>query len=375
MLAPDRSAPGRRRRGALRRRHPLRAGGPHRLRAPLRAPDVPGLGATWRSSSTSATCSPAAARSTAARTSTTPTTSRRCRRTRSSAGCSSRPTACASPRITEENLANQLDVVKNEIRVNVLNRPYGGFPWIYLPAGAVRHVRQLAQRLRRLRGPRERDRRRRRATSSPSYYAPANAVLAVGGDLDVDETIAHDREALRRHQPSGARRSGPSFAEPPLTAERRATHDDAHAPIPAVADRLPRARPGQRRSTTHLAHVLLAEVLTDGDAVAAAAAARAARPPGHRRRRLPRRVRRPVRRARSDRVDDHRALPGRRLARRGAARRSTTSSTASPTDGLDAGELDRVRTRLVSVLLRELDAVISRTLEFAKFELITGAPS
>ncbi len=39
-----------------------------------------------------------------------------------------------SPRITAENLANQLDVVKNEIRVNVLNRPYGGFPWIYLPA-------------------------------------------------------------------------------------------------------------------------------------------------------------------------------------------------------------------------------------------------
>src|ERR687885_2007043 len=29
-----------------------------------------------------------------------------------------------SPRITEENLANQLDVVKNEIRVNVLNAPY-----------------------------------------------------------------------------------------------------------------------------------------------------------------------------------------------------------------------------------------------------------
>ena len=38
-----------------------------------------------------------------------------------------------SPRITAENLANQLDVVKNEIRVNVMNRPYGGFPWIYLP--------------------------------------------------------------------------------------------------------------------------------------------------------------------------------------------------------------------------------------------------
>src|SRR6201999_1062615 len=38
-----------------------------------------------------------------------------------------------SPRITEENLKNQIDVVKEEIRVNVLNRPYGGFPWLQLP--------------------------------------------------------------------------------------------------------------------------------------------------------------------------------------------------------------------------------------------------
>ena len=117
------------------------------------------------------------------------TTSRRCRPTRSNAGCSSRPTACASPRITEENLANQLDVVKNEIRVNVMNRPYGGFPWIYLPAvlfdtfanshngyggfedlesATVDDASDFFER----------------------YYAPANAVLAVAGDLDVDETLA-----------------------------------------------------------------------------------------------------------------------------------------------------------------------------------------
>ena len=39
----------------------------------------------------------------------------------------------ARPALTEENLANQVDVVKEEIRVNVLNRPYGGFPWLNLP--------------------------------------------------------------------------------------------------------------------------------------------------------------------------------------------------------------------------------------------------
>ena len=39
----------------------------------------------------------------------------------------------ASLSVSEENLRNQVDVVKEEIRVNVLNRPYGGFPWIPCP--------------------------------------------------------------------------------------------------------------------------------------------------------------------------------------------------------------------------------------------------
>jgi zinc protease len=41
-------------------------------------------------------------------------------------------------------------------------------------------------------------------------------------------------------------------------------------------------------------------------------------------------------------------------------------------DGLARGELERVRTRLLSVLVRDLDAVLSRTLEFAKYELVHG---
>ena len=30
-------------------------------------------------------------------------------------------------------LANQQGVVKNEVKVNVLNQPYGGFPWLDMP--------------------------------------------------------------------------------------------------------------------------------------------------------------------------------------------------------------------------------------------------
>ena len=39
-------------------------------------------------------------------------------------------------KITQENLTNQQGVVKNEVKVNVLNQPYGGFPWLDLPQHA-----------------------------------------------------------------------------------------------------------------------------------------------------------------------------------------------------------------------------------------------
>lgn len=35
--------------------------------------------------------------------------------------------------VTQENLKNQQGVVGNEVKVNVLNRSYGGFPWLWMP--------------------------------------------------------------------------------------------------------------------------------------------------------------------------------------------------------------------------------------------------
>src|ERR1044071_3413652 len=35
--------------------------------------------------------------------------------------------------INEDNLKNQQGVVGNEVKVNLLNRPYGGFPWLDMP--------------------------------------------------------------------------------------------------------------------------------------------------------------------------------------------------------------------------------------------------
>jgi predicted Zn-dependent peptidase len=272
------------------------------------------------------------------------------------------------PRITEENLANQLDVVKNEIRVNVLNAPYGGFPWIYLPpvlfdtfanahngyggfedleSATTDDAKDFFQR----------------------YYAPSNAVLSLTGDLDADEALAlvekHFGGIRKRRAPTR-----PSFAEPALTGERRDTHVDPHAPLPAVAVGYRVPDPVNKLDEL-LALVLLTEVLTDGDAS-----------------RLHRRL-----------VHQDRLVTGIEayVGEFGDPfdERDPTALTISahypPTttldavltavdeelarvadDGLERGELDRVRTRLLSVLFRDLDAVISRTLEFGKFELIHG---
>ncbi|SHF81728.1 Predicted Zn-dependent peptidase [Jatrophihabitans endophyticus] len=273
-----------------------------------------------------------------------------------------------SPRITAENLANQLEVVKNEIRVNVMNRPYGGFPWIHLPAvlfDTFANSHDGYGGFEDLESATVDD----AADFFDRYYAPANAVLAVAGDLDVDATLG----LVERHFAAIAARPAPtrpSFAEPPLSAERRETHHDAHAPIPAVAIGYRLADPVGDLDGL-LATLLLCEVLSDGDA-------------SRLRRRLVQRdhlvtdisayvgefgdpfdERDPTTVTISAHYADAGALD--------AILRGLDEELARiADDGLEPGELDRVRTRLVSVLLRDMDAVISRTLEFAKFELVHG---
>jgi predicted Zn-dependent peptidase len=168
-----------------------------------------------------------------------------------------------APKLTEENLRNQVDVVKEEIRLNVLSRPYGGFPWILLPPvlydtfpnahngyGDFSELEQATLD--------------DAAAFFDSYYAPGNAVLTVAGDLDVDETI----RLVERHfgdVPARPVPVRPSFAEPAPGAERREVAPDAHAPLPALAlgYRLPDPATDL---DGYLAHTLLGSVLTDGEA-------------------------------------------------------------------------------------------------------------
>jgi predicted Zn-dependent peptidase len=187
--------------------------------------------------------------------------------------------------------------------------------------------------------------------------------------LDVDETV----ELIEKHFggiPKRRRPVRPDFGEPPLASERRAVTTDAHAPIPAVAIGY-RVPDPVAQLDEHLAGVLLSEILAEGDAS-----------------RLQRRL---VHRDRV--VTDVSAYLGEfgdPFDERDPTAFTITAHYPNPeslerilaavdeelarvaADGLEPGELDRVRTRAVSVLFREMDAVLSRALEFAKFELIFG---
>jgi zinc protease len=167
-----------------------------------------------------------------------------------------------APTISEENLRNQVDVVKEEIRLNVLNRPYGGFPWILLPAilyDTFANAHNGYGDFSDLEHATVDD----CAAFFDSYYAPANAVLTVAGDFDVDAAT----DLVHRHFDDVAKRPAParpSFAEPPPDRERRGTHDDPLAPLPALAVgyRLPDPA-GELDDYT--ARVVLASVLSDGE--------------------------------------------------------------------------------------------------------------
>jgi len=168
-----------------------------------------------------------------------------------------------APALSEENLRVQIDVVEEEIRVNVKNKPYGCFPWLTLPgvlfqdfpnahdgygsfedleSATVGDARHFFER----------------------YYAPANMLLCVGGNFDPD----HALQLIERyfgviaHRPASARRE---FAEPPLTEQRRVTQFDPHAPLPAVAVGW-RVPDPVRDWPAYLPYVLLARVMSDGEA-------------------------------------------------------------------------------------------------------------
>ncbi len=136
-------------------------------------------------------------------------------------------------KVDEENLRNQRDVVKEEVRVNVMNQPYGGFPWLDLPPVAFRNwpnAHNFYGDFADLDAATLEDVR----TFFRTYYAPNNAVLLMIGDLDPAEAFA----LARRHFENIPRGPAPpraDISEPPQTEERRGEVPEKFGPLAAIA--------------------------------------------------------------------------------------------------------------------------------------------
>lgn len=159
------------------------------------------------------------------------------------------------------NLKNQQDVVKEEIRSNVTNSPYGAVMWIDIAALAFDKWENAHDGYGSFE---DLD----RATLDDvrafhrDYYGPNNAVLSIAGDVTPERAFALAEKYFgaipRRPTPPRA-----DTTEPLNTTERRLSQTDALAQVPALvaAWKVP-----ARGSPDHAAMVVLGELLSGGDA-------------------------------------------------------------------------------------------------------------
>ena len=136
-------------------------------------------------------------------------------------------------KVDDENLRNQRDVVKEEVRVNVMNQPYGGFPWLDMPPVAFRNWANAhnfygdfadldAASLKDVQ------------TFFKTYYVPNNAVLLILGDVKPGEGFALG-EKYFGDIPSGPTPPFADPSEPEQKEERRGNVEEKFGTLPAMA--------------------------------------------------------------------------------------------------------------------------------------------
>lgn len=136
--------------------------------------------------------------------------------------------------ITEENLENQQGVVKNEVKVNVLNTPYGGFPWLDLPQVANENwynAHNFYGDLEDLEAANLDD----VAAFFNQYYAPNNAALAIVGDFEYDEALRMVEEYFGSIPSSADPIELPDISEPRQEVEKRESRVDPLATRPGFS--------------------------------------------------------------------------------------------------------------------------------------------
>ena len=162
---------------------------------------------------------------------------------------------------SSRNLDNQREVVKEEIRVNVKNQPYGLFFWTDLSAAAFDKWENShdgygsfadldAANLADV------------EAFFASFYSPGNAVIAIVGDVTPAEVFARIEKYFGAI-PARPTPPPPDVAEGLNTAERRRSETDPLARVPAVAIgwKMP-----ARGTPDHVPAAVLADVLVNGDA-------------------------------------------------------------------------------------------------------------
>jgi zinc protease len=161
----------------------------------------------------------------------------------------------------EKTLKNQQDVVKEEIRVNVKNQPYGAFMWIDISQQAFQKWENNHDgygSFKDLEGASLEDVR----NFHRDYYGPNNAVLAIAGDVTPAQGFALARKYFAAI-PKRATPPATDFSEPLNTVEKRIEQSDTLAQVPAIAAawKMP-----ARGSKDQAPMAVLGELLAGGDA-------------------------------------------------------------------------------------------------------------
>lgn len=162
--------------------------------------------------------------------------------------------------VNQDNLKNQQGVVSNEVKVNVLNQPYGGFPWLWMPQyanqnwfnshnfyGDLKDIEsaQLSEV----------------ASFFKTYYAPNNAALAIVGDFDPQQAKTFVEKYFGGIA-KAALPPPPDLSEPRQDKEKNASRKDplANRPALAFAYHVP-----ERNTPEYYAMGLLDQMLVQGN--------------------------------------------------------------------------------------------------------------
>jgi predicted Zn-dependent peptidase len=135
--------------------------------------------------------------------------------------------------ITDENLTNQKGVVENEVKVNVLNQPYGGFPWLWMPQYANTNWYNSHNFYGELKDI-EAAKLDEVLKFFKTYYAPNNAALVIVGDFEPEEAKGFV-EKYFGPIPKSEVPPVPDLTEPRQEKEIKAKQKDPLANRPALA--------------------------------------------------------------------------------------------------------------------------------------------